>query len=351
MRLLLISTDRNLFTPKSPVSKRIAHFGAGWTIDCVVFSTRTHGMQHPYDVAPGIRAYPTNSRSRWLYIFDAIRMARSLPRPDVVGAQDPFETGLVAVLSLKKVPILIEAHTDFFSKAFARHSLLNRVRIGISKYVLARVVAINAVSENLRQGIVNRYKNIRHSTTLPLYVDTKTFAAITHSPNQQFEKTLLWVGRMEPEKRPLLALRSFISARRAGMNIGLIMVGDGSLRSLIEEHVRREGVGEYVTLPGWSTDLRPWYAVADVLLVTSSYEGYGMVIVEALSAGVPVLSTDVGIARDAGALIATEPYEKSLLAWLTAPQTRGRLLLATYKSEEEYIGLLRSCYGSVANIS
>jgi glycosyltransferase involved in cell wall biosynthesis len=81
-------------------------------------------------------------------------------------------------------------------------------------------------------------------------------------------------------------------------------------------------------------------------LVTSAYEGYGMVIVEALSAGVPVLSTDVGIAREAGAVIAQGNYADALISWLAGPRVRGVLKVGSYKDEREYVTRIRAHYAA-----
>jgi len=78
--------------------------------------------------------------------------------------------------------------------------------------------------------------------------------------------------------------------------------------------------------------------VADLLLVTSQYEGYGRQIIEALAARVPVLSTDVGVAREAGAIVATEQnFADSLKQWLTNGPRDASLKNYPYKNFEEYV--------------
>jgi glycosyltransferase involved in cell wall biosynthesis len=69
-----------------------------------------------------------------------------------------------------------------------------------------------------------------------------------------------------------------------------------------------------------------------------------MTIVEALAAGVPVLSTDVGIAREAGAIIAGGDYSAALIGWLSGLHERGVLKLQPYMSEETYFSQVRECY-------
>ena len=82
--------------------------------------------------------------------------------------------------------------------------------------------------------------------------------------------------------------------------------------------------------------------MADLVLVPSNYEGYGMTIVEALAAGIPVLSTDVGIAHEAGAIVAKEDkFESSLVEWFKNDSREGELKYHPYKNEKEYLSLYK----------
>ncbi|MDR3547300.1 MAG: glycosyltransferase [Candidatus Pacebacteria bacterium] len=301
---MLIGTDRAIFASDSAVRERIARLGSSYTdgLDSIVLSARKHGISEPQELAPKVHAYPTNSRSRLLYGWDALRVAKRVSRPDIVSAQDPFETGLAALFISRfwKVPLAVEIHTDFLAPSFTKHSLLNRLRVLIAGYVLRRAAGGYAVSDDLRDRIVARYHLVKPFQVLPIYTDVSRFAPVAHTKHSRFETALLWVGRMEEEKNPERALEALVAALRAGFNVGLTFVGDGSLRTALEARAQREHVSEWVEFVGRVTDVAPYYATADLLLVTSEYEGYGMVIVEALAAGVPVLSTNVGIAKEAG---------------------------------------------------
>ena len=85
-------------------------------------------------------------------------------------------------------------------------------------------------------------------------------------------------------------------------------------------------------------DVAPYYALTDLVLFPSKYDGYGMVIIEALAAGKPVLSTDVGIAREAGAIIAKpEEFPNALLEWFKSGPRTAELKNYQYKNFDEYI--------------
>jgi len=351
---MLIGTDRMIFTPESAVRRRITRFGSAYTqaLDSIVFSTRSHKIATAQTLAPAVHAYPTNSRSRLLYGWNAFCIARRLPRPDAVSAQDPFETGLAALFIARYfgVPLMVEMHTDFLAPSFGRHSLLNRVRLMIAGYVLRHAAGGYAVSERICTAVRERYHVKVPLDVLPIYVDTARFASLVHTRHPRFNTALLWVGRLEEEKNPRLALDALVAARGAGFDAGLTFVGGGNLMEQLKNQARQCGVAQWVEFAGQAGDVLPYYASADVLLVTSAYEGYGMVIVEALAAGVPVLSTDVGIAREAGAVIAgsaKEQYAEALVHWLKNTHERGVLKFNPYASEDEYFSRVAALYASI----
>jgi glycosyltransferase involved in cell wall biosynthesis len=113
----------------------------------------------------------------------------------------------------------------------------------------------------------------------PVYIGPS--AAPTRPPG----RNILWIGRMEPQKDPALALdvmRHFDGH--------LTMLGDGALMT----NVRNKAVAlkDKITLAGYVPQIEPYLADADALLITSRYEGGPAVAVEALAQGVPVVSTD-----------------------------------------------------------
>jgi glycosyltransferase involved in cell wall biosynthesis len=347
---MLIGTDRTLFTEGSVVRERLTRLAGRFeALDSIVFSRQRHGLTSKAELARGVHAHATNSYSRLFYVRDALRIARHLPRPDIISAQDPFETGLAAFLIARHfhVPLSIEVHTDFSSPAFARHSFLNRIRVGLARFVLARATGGYAVSKRVADRINRQYRLPVPMEVLPIQVDLARFRAVVRTPEKNH---LLWIGRFEREKGPMLALESLAFVRRAGIDARLTMLGTGSLEEALKKRASQLGIEGYVSFPGWS-DTAPYLARADLLIATSDYEGYGMAVVEALVAGVPVLSTDVGIAREAGATIVDGEYAGALRAWLDGPRASGVLKLHTYTSEEEYLTAVHDCYAVIASNS
>ena len=100
---------------------------------------------------------------------------------------------------------------------------------------------------------------------------------------------VLWAGRLEPQKDIGLALQTMSAM---GARAHLTILGDGGLRADTDARIARLGLSQRVTRIGHVPDIDPYLARADVLLMTSHYEGQPAVVGEALAYGVPVVSTD-----------------------------------------------------------
>lgn len=101
---------------------------------------------------------------------------------------------------------------------------------------------------------------------------------------------ILSVGTLKLVKRQDLLIRAF--ARVTRKDATLCIVGDGAERAKLEDLIRSLGLRDRVLLAGYHADPAPWYAHADIFVLSSDHEGFGNVIVEALEHGVPVVSTN-----------------------------------------------------------
>lgn len=100
---------------------------------------------------------------------------------------------------------------------------------------------------------------------------------------------IVWAGRLEQQKDAGLALDVL---RALDVPAHLTILGDGSQRGRIERQIARLGLAGRVTMAGAVPAIDPWLASADLLLLTSRYEGQPAVVGEALARGVPVVATD-----------------------------------------------------------
>ncbi len=343
MRVLQIGSDRSkrgILVPGSPAYLRQKAYATQFgELDIIGFSLRSDGFS-PHEEKT-LRIIPTRSWSKLFFGLDTLRIVRTLQRPAVVSAQDPFETGLLALLvaRMRHVPLHVQVHTDFLSPEYARHSLLNHVRTRIAGFVLRRAARIRVVSDRIKISLAYTYKGLPEISVLPIFVDLALVRGAADPAIAgrfaHFKTRVLVVSRLEPEKNVALAIQAFAAASPA--DACLIIVGGGSERAKLELMARTTPARERIFFEG-EQSAAPYYAFADLLLVTSKYEGYGLVIVEALSCGVPVLSTDVGAARDVGAIIApAEEFDFALNDWFRTGARGGHLIGYPYANAGEYI--------------
>jgi glycosyltransferase involved in cell wall biosynthesis len=113
---------------------------------------------------------------------------------------------------------------------------------------------------------------------------------------------IIGVGSLLPVKNWLLWLDVVHQISLRKPDLKAVLIGEGSERNTLEQRIKHLQIGHVVTLAGACSRADVWahLAQAQVLLHTSRFESYGMVLAEAAAAGCAVVSTDVGVASDVG---------------------------------------------------
>ncbi len=311
MKILSIGTDRNLFDERSEVRQRIIEYGS--LVDelhIIVFTRRKSQItNHKSQISENVYLYSTNSRSRWFYVFDAYRIAKKILSASeqwLITSQDSFECGLVGWLLKRKfkIPLQLQIHTDFLSPYFWKDSFLNKVRMVLAKFLIPRADCLRVVSERIKKSINSKFKILNSKiTVLLVYVDVKRIQEAPvktdlHKKYPQFDFVILMASRLTREKNIGLAIEAMTEIVKKYPKTGLIIVGDGPERNNLKSQISNLKINENIIIENWSDDLASYYKTADLFLLTSNYEGYGMAVVEAMAAGCPVIMTDVGLANE-----------------------------------------------------
>ncbi len=166
-------------------------------------------------------------------------------------------------------------------------------------------------------------------------------------------KRILTVGSLKVQKNHELLLRAFALLRER-VDAQLMILGEGPLRPKLEKQAQALGIAGRVTMPGFSSDPLPVYESADLFVLSSDYEGFGNVLVEALHAGLPIVSTDCpsgprDILDDGGFGILVPVGEAEALAQAMADaldrphdaqRARDRARQVTGESLESYLEVL-----------
>lgn len=158
--------------------------------------------------------------------------------------------------------------------------------------------AITAVSENLRQETLNHFKIEKPIEVIHNFVDTARFRRKPIDAFRQVlapkgEKILVHASNFRKIKRIPDVVRIF-AAVRAEVPAKLLFIGDGPERSTAEKLSRELGVFDCVRFVGKQDQIEDILSIADLFLLTSEYESFGLAALEAMAAGVPVISTNAG---------------------------------------------------------
>jgi glycosyltransferase involved in cell wall biosynthesis len=174
------------------------------------------------------------------------------------------------------------------------------------------------------------------------------------------ETLVLNVGRLARKKRQVDLVAATRQLRDRNEAVHLVLVGSGDEERAIRQRVSAEGIEDAVTVTGRVPAVEPYYAAADVYAHAALYEGFGLTIVEAMAAGLPVVATDVPGARDvlgdAGPLVPPESPADLAHALATCLDSERRSTLAKRsraravqfdiaRTERAYRGLYRLLVG------
>ncbi len=245
---------------------------------------------------------------------------------DVVTSQDPFWRGWFARKVAKRLgaKFNVQVHTDLRAQSFAKHVL--------AQIILRHADTIRVVSQKVGEQ-VEKMGIKAPITLLPIFIDKD---AIRNAPvvdlrqiYPQFEKIILVASRLEPEKNVELAINAMPAILKAHPKAGMVIAGDGSQMNELLELAKKLNLEDKVLFIGHRTDIFSLYKGVDLVINPSKYEGFGATIVEALTAGCAVVSTDVGVASQAGAFV-VKGHKKDIAAKaieVLAQGVRGELKL------------------------
>lgn len=312
-------------------------------------------LMPPYTLAPalisaGIPVHELGLTHRWHVGQAVIRLLRLISkiRPDVIQAHFYFSGLYVALTRLfasapARVVLLLNLDYD----SYPANTVWRRFRraadtLAISRGMDARVAISRAVarhySRQLRPGPIR---------VIPIATDTRVGhnvvvdrAALRRSYGIDDDESLLLLpGRFVHEKGHRFLVDAVRSLEHRGSRARALMVGDGPLRDAVRAQAQAAGVDHRVTLVRSipHADLMALFQVADLVVVPSTHEGLGLVVLEALLAGTPVVAAAAGgipeVIKDGVTGLLVPPGDAHALAdaierLIVDPDARTRLAAA-----------------------
>jgi glycosyltransferase involved in cell wall biosynthesis len=173
-----------------------------------------------------------------------------------------------------------------------RYRVLDRVVPPVYRRAAAVVAISHGVAAGLRRLAPGLEPEVIPNPVLPDALERLRAEPAAHPwLNDGGAPVIVSVGRLAPEKDFPTLVRAFATVARQ-RPARLILLGDGPERDLIMATARAEGVADRVSLPGRAANVWAPLSRCAAFALTSRFEGFGNVLVEALACGLPVVATD-----------------------------------------------------------
>lgn len=269
----------------------------GIEVDVVLLQKRGHFLSL---LAPDVKVFDLRaSRFRSAIVPLALHLNRT--KPDVLlVATWPLTTCAVLswLLSGRHSRIFLSEHANLSAHCIGQMKISATVLKSTLRLIHPRATGVIAVSQGVKDDLC---KLGGFDANLVTVIHNPTAVGIRRPPLSLQERRHLWssearfrilaVGALKEQKDHETLIRAFARASTS-LDAKLVILGEGPLRPKLQALIQELELDDRVDLPGFSIDPYPWYLSADVFVLSSKYEGFGNVIVEALECGVPIVSTN-----------------------------------------------------------
>lgn len=210
--------------------------------------------------------------------------------------------------------------------------LRDTVRYGIEKST-----AVTAVSDALKEETYHYIQPKKEIETIYNFIDEEAYY-VDHSSDAQLRETF----GIAPDEKVCIHISNFRRVKRIDYIVDsfrvvrsfekakLLLVGEGPEKEAIERQVRLLGLEDDVIFAGKRKDLRELLSMSDLMFHLSDKEAFGLVILEALATGIPVVATDIG-----GIPEVVQHGENGYLVPLDDPELVAAYALDLLQSEEK----------------
>lgn len=257
----------------------------GHEVEVVIFdadSPRTYALREE------IRVTVVTSRRRWVVvrIIERIVRLRKVLKgisPDVVIEAMPSWQRLVAMAGMGCKKIATE-HDSFEKPTSAKEELG-----WFNKFWVNRLYSHVTVLTQVDKGVIGR--RLKHVTVLP---NPLALEPVKNVPPK--EKIVLAVGRKDAWHYKgfdiLIKAWSQVSADTEGWKLQIVGGSDKGGQEYLKDLCHKYGVSESVEFQDYQEDILPYYQKASIFVLSSRYEGFGLVLIEAMSQGCACIACD-----------------------------------------------------------
>lgn len=232
-----------------------------------------------------------------MFAFEAY--VHQFGKPDVIHAHNALFAGLLAarIHNKTRIPYVLTEHSSYYYQNLIPAALYRKIR-GVVHGARTTIT----VSRALRTSMVEKLGEFDDSLVLPnvLPASFEKQGIGAEIDNASSDYLFLCVGNFLPIKGQEILIDAFIKIAALSPTASLTLVGDGPTRDRLTLKVREHGLDDRVKFTGLCTadEVRQWMLKSDVLVLPSRFETFGVVLIEALACGIPVLATTCGGPND-----------------------------------------------------
>jgi len=191
------------------------------------------------------------------------------------------------------VPVITTLHGTDITLVGADRSYLP-----ITRYGLQQSDGVTAVSKFLKQATIETF-DFDEIEVIPNFICENHYKRLPDSPLRaelapNGERLLVHVSNFRPVKRPSDCVEILANVRAAGENARLVMVGDGPELSAVRYRGEQLGMNGNISYVGKQANIADYLGIADVFLLPSELESFGLAALEAQACEVPVIATRIG---------------------------------------------------------
>lgn len=233
---------------------------------------------------------------------------------DIIHTHHPVLLGQTAAAKARdyNLPLIFTFHTQYheythyvpFSQEQVQEFLKNRVIHWLREY-MRKCQHIIIPSESMRSILVRDYGLVDRFTVIPTGIDITPYkkadgAGIRAGWNWGDDKVIVSAGRLAEEKNWATLLEAFAIAQKTHPNLRLVLLGDGPQKEALHRLAGELEISERVTFVGKVPfeEIPNYLKAADLFSFASVTETQGLVTLEAMAAGLPVVAVDASGTRD-----------------------------------------------------
>jgi len=215
------------------------------------------------------------------------------PGAKLITIQDTAFLACVGVLVARCMGVVCELQIH----GFEHQTILRR---SIARWVITHADGIRVVSERLKQKLIAEFGiDAKFISVIPIALSNGAdFPPRDYDVSREKILTFVCVARLVPVKRIAMQIDVVAQLHAQGISCQLWIIGDGPERQMLAKKITDNNLQDSVFLLGHIDDVNSYYDRADVFVLTSDAEGWGMAVIEAASRGLPIIMTDVGCAGE-----------------------------------------------------